>query len=48
VRQAREAWKAERQPKMQTEAHRLVFIDETGTILRQAQDEDDPRARALR
>ena len=31
VRQAREAWKAERQPKMQTEPHRLVFIDETGT-----------------
>jgi DDE superfamily endonuclease len=24
-------WKAERQPKMQTEPHRLVFIDETGT-----------------
>ena len=31
MRQAREAWKAERQPKMQTEPHRLVFIDETGT-----------------
>ena len=31
VRQAREAWKAERQLKMQTEPHRLVFIDETGT-----------------
>ena len=31
VRQAREAWKAERQPKMGTEPHRLVFIDETGT-----------------
>ena len=31
VRQAREAWKAERRPKMQTEPHRLVFIDETGT-----------------
>jgi len=31
VRQAREAWKAERQPKMRTEPHRLVFIDETGT-----------------
>src|ERR1700728_2534377 len=48
VRQAREAWKAERQPKMRTEPHRLVFIDEAGTILRQAQDEDDPRARTLR
>src|SRR5277367_2327113 len=31
VRQAREAWKAERQPEMQAEPHRLVFIDETGT-----------------
>jgi transposase len=31
VRQAREVWKAERQPKMQAELHRLVFIDETGT-----------------
>src|SRR3984885_11150010 len=31
VRQARQAWKAERQPKMGTEPHRLVFIDETGT-----------------
>ena len=47
VRQAREAWKAERQPQMRLEPHRLVFIDETGTILRQAQDEDDPRAGAL-
>jgi transposase len=48
VRQAREAWKVERQPKMRTEPHRLVFIDETGTILRQAQDEDDPRGRCDR
>ena len=47
MRQAREAWKAERQPQMRLEPHRLVFIDETGTILRQAQDEDDPRVRAL-
>jgi len=31
VRQARETWKAERQPRMRTEPHRLVFIDETGT-----------------
>ena len=31
VRQARAAWKAERQPKMRTEPPRLVFIDETGT-----------------
>ncbi len=30
---------------MRTEPHRLVFIDETGTILRQAQDKDDPSAR---
>src|ERR1700679_4218083 len=28
---AREAWKAERQPQMRLEPHRLVFIDETGT-----------------
>jgi transposase len=33
---------------MRTEPHRLVFLDETGTILRQAQDEDDACARALR
>jgi transposase len=31
VRQAREAWMAERQPKMRLEPQRLVFIDETGT-----------------
>ena len=42
VRQAREAWKAERQPKMGTEPHRLVFIDETGTNTKMT------RARTLR
>jgi hypothetical protein len=31
VRQAREEWKAHRQPRMREEAHRLVFLDETGT-----------------
>jgi len=31
VRRAHEAWKAERQRKMWTEPHRLVFIDERGT-----------------
>jgi len=42
VRQAREAWKAERQPKMRTEPHRLIFIDETGTNTKMT------RARTLR
>ena len=31
VRQAREEWKAHRQPRMCEEIHRLVFLDETGT-----------------
>jgi transposase len=31
VRQAREEWKAHRLPRMREEAHRLVFLDETGT-----------------
>jgi transposase len=31
VRQAREEWMAERQPKMRLEPQRLVFVDETGT-----------------
>ena len=31
VRQARHEWKAHRQPRMREEAHRLVFLDETGT-----------------
>jgi transposase len=31
VRQARDEWKAHRQPRMREEAHRLVFLDETGT-----------------
>ena len=30
MRQRREEWKDERQPKMRAEPHRLVFIDETG------------------
>ena len=40
VRPARAAWTAERQPKMQTEPHRLVFIDENGN-----QHKDDPAVR---
>jgi hypothetical protein len=32
VRQAREEWKAHRQPRMSQLVHRLVFLDETGTI----------------
>lgn len=31
VRQAREEWKARRQPHMLDKVHRLVFLDETGT-----------------
>jgi hypothetical protein len=31
VRKAREEWTGVRQPKMQLEPHRLVFLDETGT-----------------
>jgi transposase len=30
VRQAREHWRSKRQPRMQQEPHRLVFLDETG------------------
>src|SRR3954451_6293050 len=31
VRQARDHWRSKRQPRMQQEPHRLVFLDETGT-----------------
>ena len=31
VRQAREEWKAHRQPRMREEVDRLIFLDETGT-----------------
>jgi transposase len=31
VRQARDEWRAHRQPRMRDEIHRLVFLDETGT-----------------
>ena len=31
VRQARDHWHSKRQPRMQQEPHRLVFLDETGT-----------------
>ena len=31
MRQAREEWKAHRQPRMREAIHRLVFLDETGT-----------------
>jgi hypothetical protein len=31
VRQARDEWKAHRQPRMREGVHRLVFLDETGT-----------------
>jgi transposase len=31
VRQARDEWKAHRQPRMRERMHRLIFLDETGT-----------------
>jgi hypothetical protein len=31
VRQARDEWKARRQPRMREAVHRLVFLNETGT-----------------
>ena len=31
MRQARDEWKAHRQPRMREAIHRLVFLDETGT-----------------
>ena len=31
VRKAREDWRDKRQPKMQQQPHRLIFLDETGT-----------------
>lgn len=31
VREARHEWKTHRQPRLREEAHRLVFLDETGT-----------------
>ena len=31
IRKAREEWKDKRQPKMQQQPHRLIFLDETGT-----------------
>ena len=31
MRQAREEWKAHRQPRMGQQVHRLIFLDETGT-----------------
>ena len=31
MRQARDEWKAHRQPRMREGVHRLVFLDETGT-----------------
>src|SRR5918997_6314237 len=31
VRQARDHWRTKRQPRMQQEPHRLIFLDDTGT-----------------
>jgi transposase len=44
IRQAREEWRAEQQPKMQLEPHRLVFLDETGTTTKMTR----PRGRCLK
>ena len=44
IRQAREESKAERQPKMRLEPHRLVFLDETGTTTKMTR----PRGRCLK
>jgi transposase len=44
IRQAREEWKAERQPRMRLEPHRLVFLDETGTTTKMTR----PRGRSLK
>jgi transposase len=44
IRQAREEWGAERQPKMRLEPERLVFLDETGTTTKMTR----PRGRCLK
>jgi hypothetical protein len=44
IRQAREEWRAERQPKMRLEPHRLVFLDKTGTTTKMTR----PRGRCLK
>jgi transposase len=44
IRQAREEWRAERQPKMRLEPERLVFLDETGTTTKMTR----PRGRCLK
>src|SRR6267154_4522558 len=44
IRQAREEWRTERQPRMGLEPHRLVFLDETGTTTKMTR----PRGRCLK
>src|SRR5271169_1231333 len=44
IRQAREEWRTERQPRMGLEPHRLVFLDETGTTTKMTR----PRGRGLK
>ena len=36
VREARQAWRRSRQPRMRQEPHRLVFVDETATTTKMA------------
>jgi transposase len=48
VRQAREHWRTKRQPRMQQEPHRLVFLDETGTSTKMTRSRGrSPRGRRL-
>src|SRR6202042_254866 len=44
IRQAREEWRTERQPRMRLEPHRLVFLDETGTTTKMTR----PRGHCLK
>jgi transposase len=49
VRAARREWIAKRQPRMRREAHRLVFVDETGTNTKMTRLRGRcPRGRRLR
>jgi hypothetical protein len=46
VRQARDEWKAYRQPRMRERVHRLVFLDETGTTTKMTRLRGRARRRA--
>ena len=48
MRQAREHWRTKRQPRMQQEPHRLVFLDETGASTRMTRSRGrSPRGQRL-